>query len=380
MSGLNKCPNCGCYYSYPDSFDVKLTEVCDQDEVYSAIITCQCGSKHIAGGEPHYEPGVGDGIMMFGQRFDEKVHIKFDEYPALMLTDCDENDPGKTAATYSRSLGRTIHLKPGKPKYIGRHLPCNCENYDPFDLRWSVDGFYYDGSSCIHQGGSGVLEWCTSFHDACRIRDIMNQFAEDPRTELHVSLHKEPNCKLYGLGDFVVFYIEGLSSYAAGFIIDMVEEPNRHRDTHVLEIEIWYSCGTDGYSKNEDLHQKQRIHSDYVVAIKRRSKIKYPPLNYFRSKTKYDNTQYMHRFIDELFASLPFYVPRRHYRYENIANKFFEQYGYRHGNKKQNYKLFKRWLRQNWSKLLETKSDFIKARETSEMLVSGLQLCSESVE
>jgi len=118
LSGLYKCPNCEKYYSYDDAFDTKLSEQCELENTYQAVIKCQCGAKHIAGGDLYeFDCGINEkGIMMFGNDYNEETDKGLDIFDAVMLVECEENDSDKVASTYSSEsfahAGRTIYLKP----------------------------------------------------------------------------------------------------------------------------------------------------------------------------------------------------------------------------------------------------------------------------
>ena len=127
MSGLSRCPICSRYYTYSDEFDMALSEGCESAaKYYKAVIKCQCSDKSVAGGESaimDFEP-YKEGIMMFGFNYNESEHQNLQIFDAVMLIECEKDDPMMMASTYHHDSGscllpnnpgRTIYLKPVIP-------------------------------------------------------------------------------------------------------------------------------------------------------------------------------------------------------------------------------------------------------------------------
>ena len=122
MSIFN-CPQCKRYYQLSANHVLYIEQMCDTDKQYGeAIVVCSCGAEHVSGGEAsdYLEDGA-KGVMCFGRDVKPEDKGKILSFPAVMLTECEETDPDKTAATYhskhfANPDGRTIHLKPEMPK------------------------------------------------------------------------------------------------------------------------------------------------------------------------------------------------------------------------------------------------------------------------
>lgn len=369
-SCLNHCDACDSYYGYPEEFDIALNEGCAANDSYAAVIKCHCGNKRVAGGETcnsYDEPG----IMMFGGKYDPKKERDHElpEFNAVMLTECSVDDPEKVASTYHSFgyclqpgvTGRTIHLKPGVPKYIFRNLPCNCDIAPGSTIRWCISGSF--------RGIHGVIEWCTSYSDAYTILNKMRLKTDEPE-KINITNYGEKCAYTDDFGEKRYYTRPALrhvecnisdkvliclgEGYAFGQISNVEEDEFGKRSYCIF---LWIHYDNEGYVHLIYQDLDDMIDSSMIMDVISRSKIKARPLNSFRSHmNKHKKSLYI-PFLCRQIAQLPFYVPERYFK-QDVYDMFRKQYPMRQDGSF-NKKLFKRWLRQNISHIFVKKSKVV---------------------
>lgn len=373
MSCVSHCDKCDAYYTEPKEFWTALDKGCDEKGHYSSVIKCRCGSLRITGGESTEAYGE-KGTMMFSQQVRDEAIDTFDQFDVTMLTECEKDDPELVGTVWHSfgyclapgSTGRTVSLKPGKPKYIFRGLPCNCENEDPYRIRWAVSGQY--------QGMSGILEWCKSRGDAESIAEKINthiqyeQSLDKDHAEVEMfginrdytdsfgekKVHTEitPRCLQYAIGDIVggYFSVNAHTPNDNVFVIGRVSRVVPDINPFIVFVQAANIApqrdGDTGKYQPVTFRFEAAAGSCLFPIMIKRSKIKRRPYNAYRdSENKSMN--------NNILATLPFYIPNRVYR-AYLSELFYKQYTARKDSSF-NKKLFKRWLRQNWSKVLVPK-------------------------
>lgn len=366
--GLSLCQNCDSYFGYPEELDKAMIAGCKEKGVYSAIATCQCGESHIAGGE-----ACEDGIMLSSHEYspDDGHYENHDKFDVVMLTKCNADDPECVASAYvsfgyflnPESTSRTICLKPGKPTYIFRNLPCNCSCDNIYQIRWCVSGHF--------QGMSGVLEWCKSYTDAFNVINRMKLKA-DPQ---HDQLYIEPFEIVSAFGNRMIRYLHRSESrlnvtanvkdvvmfeWKKGCAIGHVNTVFDYDKHTTYEIYLWDYFRTDGEATDAEtqtglstpLGRFVSIDESKLIIVITKARGVPRPRNAFRSYGK--SVGCYERPIYQMIAQLQFYVPDRRFRMDAF-DMFHAQHPMRQDGSF-NKKLFMKWLRRNLFKLLDKKS------------------------
>lgn len=357
MSALAMCVKCHNYYTEPDTFYKKMDQVFEKESVYQAIITCQCGHKHVVGGDY-----FGEAINMFGYELKDDESPEFDQYDAVMLTECHQSDPDRVASTYYSvgyfGNGRTVHLKPGVPKYIFRNFPCNCENQSHFGVRFCVSGSFQDKAD-KESSMSGVLEWCVSFVDALNIKKLMQQYATpdsvieveifgiDKKDKWSDRIYCNPQRRVEAVakqGDIIAYVTD--DKFFINKIADVYEDPYGKK-RFVLSGHLYNKCRR-GCPIFDTTYDKLKF------VILEKFKGAPAPMNKYRSRLLAKHTVTKDGEILPL-SHLPYCIPSRYLK-KSLIDQFREQYP-QPADGSFNKKLFKRWLYKNWTKIFLSKKD-----------------------
>ncbi len=236
-------------------------------------------------------------------------------------------------------------------EYKFRGLPCNCENHDLLDIRWYIGGHF--------QGMSGVLEWCESFVDAYEIKIQMQKFCTE-QDHIEIGMYGIDNHdqseiinhskRYFNVGDQIVV-IDNYAIYPQYTIFrvcDAFEHQSDNRE--MLIVKPLINCRYDGQDHlSFEPADKYLLNIHEVLGIYKRKSgtIKQRPRNFHRS-LKLMNPECEFSTLCIELIKLPF-TPLRNLHLGAI-NRFFEQYP-QSPTRRFNKKLFKRWVRQNWSKL-----------------------------
>ena len=220
-------------------------------------------------------------------------------------------------------------------EYNYRGLPVNRNTYDRDNLKWCITGTINESH--------GIQEYCVSLRDAIELRDKM--LFENCLYSMQITLD-EPSPKCYlrtaYLGDTIVAYLPHSRQRITGTVVDYWERISESGNSQPLLVVRPSRVESYGFGCSID-RESLTISLDigYVVSIVKRSKVSWHKLNHFRHFYHTEN---------RAFGMLPFYVPHRYYS-KDILSAFSKQYPQK-ASGKFNWKLFKRYVRQNWSKLL----------------------------
>ena len=363
------CKNCDSHYTLTKEHLDRISEVCAIQSTYETVVKCSCGYEMVVVGEKYHN---GDPIDFYTTHYDnqsdEHDRFRIETFDALMLTECSEDNHEKVAAIFNKHANRLLSLKPGKPNYIFRNLPINHPINDPYGIRWCVSGEFQDSASEDSAKHCGVLEWGVSFIDAILIRDKMRaKTAGDPKA-IYVEMYGvdeyyvdyagndrfhikpvSPNFKYHAsIGDLVACYVIFTDTFTIGIVTDI--------ERRVVQGDL---IRLDAFTARRQSSGNATIFGDtwydvsYVKCVLDRPKARQQPVNHFRTNM----SGIIPPYIVSSFAQLPFALPYRYYT-PDIIRLFEKQYPPK-ANGSLNTKLFKRWVRQNWSKLLLSKKEMI---------------------
>lgn len=365
------CKNCDSHYTLTKEHLDRISEVCAIQSTYETVIKCSCGYEMVVVGEKYHN---GDPIDFYTTHYDDQSdeHDRFriETFDALMLTECSEDNHEKVAAIFNKHANRLLSLKPGKPNYIFRNLPINHPINDPYGIRWCVSGEFQDSASEDSAKHCGVLEWGVSFIDAILIRDKMRaKTAGDPKA-IYVEMYGvdeyyvdyagndrfhikpvSPNFKYHAsIGDLVACYVVFTDTFTIGIVTDI---ERRIVQGDLIRLDAFTACRQS--SGDATIFGDIWYDVSYVKCVLDRPKARQQPDNHFRNWC--NDLSQLTTPISRIFAQLPFPIPYRLY-VRDIIDRFTKQYPLK-ANGRLNTKLLKRWIRQNWSKLLLSKKEMV---------------------
>lgn len=235
-----------------------------------------------------------------------------------------------------------------------RGLPCNCENNDPFGIRWIISGHIKDGEESM----GGILEWCTSFEDAVdRFQVLSNKLHAIPST-IKAEPFKTQKIVYVAAGFKVLVFFDHRTIsltkdindiYFSGEVVEVTERYGYHGDKKDLPL-LKVVRDSDG----------KKIHLDqsFVIAILDRKAKNKAPYNAFKKCKRKEGS--IKSSLTFHLGRLPFEVPDRPIR-EDVMRLYKKdgspglKKSYRGIPIEINHKVLAKWVRSNWSRLLMTK-------------------------